>query len=116
MTGVSAHERHIRDELKLTDDDVGGTAPNECVIPIPAGVLRGILADLDMWRGIGTREVELTTAWPGDPVTAADAEYAAEYHGNPDIVRAIIKVLPNDRAQGLRVLDQTRRMVERFKR
>jgi hypothetical protein len=34
----------------------------------------------------------------------------------PDAVKAVIAVLPNDKAEGLRVLDQARALVERFKR
>jgi hypothetical protein len=33
----------------------------------------------------------------------------------PDAVKAVIAALPDDKAEGLRVLEQARRLVERFK-
>lgn len=52
----SAFERDIRSRI---EDERGPTLPDDTKVWVPIGVLRGILADLDMWRGIGQRELEL---------------------------------------------------------
>ena len=52
---TSACERDIRSRL----DEHGMTVSGDVAILVPAGVLRGLLRDLDMWRNIGSRELEL---------------------------------------------------------
>ena len=121
----------------------------DTVYPEDIFVPAGVSAECDVERDSGVRfvvmlrelikEVEKNAKpAPGDPVTAADAEYAAAYHAEPrvetydtfaddgrtrmvavpssDIVRGNIELLPDDKDQGIALLNAALRMVVRFKR
>jgi len=49
MTGMSAYERDIRDRLTK-----GLPFEDYHTLPIEAGVLRGLLADIERWRRIAS--------------------------------------------------------------
>jgi hypothetical protein len=53
MTGISAHERDIRDTV-----EAHAGANDGHMIMVPTGVLRGLLRDLEMWREIVENDID----------------------------------------------------------
>lgn len=90
MTGISASERMINIVLEGAEG-----VPDDKVTELPLGVLRTLIRDIEMWRRIAGINPD---------------------SDRKEIVMAVITLLPDDRNEGLVVLDAARHMVERFKR
>jgi hypothetical protein len=79
MTGVSAHERDLREHLIEER-----AAPDWSELPVKMGVLRGILADLDMWRRLADNEQalrEVEKKPPGGSVPGGQRVFVCDYCG-----------------------------------
>jgi hypothetical protein len=79
MTGVSAHESHLRDVLLAYENEA-----DDFYLAVPLGVLRGILADLDMWRRLADNEQalrEVEKKPPGGSVPGGQRVFVCDYCG-----------------------------------